>query len=394
MCLQDFAKPEKLREYGVYGANQQGVADEAPAAPVATPDDVRSKVERFLQEMQESVQAECRPRDNDMAEIMRKAARAAEAGRASAEQRHKALQTQVQREEERARQTDSLAQFRKETFANEETARRKLEEVGWDLARALDSYLPETTLASSNFKAAYDEEAGAEGQMGYGLAVAEIIQGYCKWSQLHGAGVGFNPEGRQFLKELQREALDNPEDDIEVMALRMWTSATTMQGAEGAEFCKMLNFAARRDDKDESLALASVVRGINKLCVTADGNAEGAVHPPDNVCYRGGGFPHVRYRAFFEKRRKFRQPAFFATSFSEAVARRFIEMRGGSDCVLWRVRIDPERKCVHVNLVKKTNFPGEEVRPLGVAADLQVRSPSALVCRRSTSLPLTRSSLW
>ena len=43
-------------------------------------------------------------------------------------------------------------------------------------------------------------------------------------------------------------------------------------------------------------------------------------------------------RSFFVKRRKFRQPAYLATSFSEAVARHFLAMRGGSDCVLWRVR--------------------------------------------------------
>ena len=58
--------------------------------------------------------------------------------------------------------------------------------------------------------------------------------------------------------------------------------------------------------------------------------------------------------------RKFRQPAYLATSFSEQVARRFVRMRGGNDCVLWRVRIDAERKCRHVNLVTKTNVPGEE----------------------------------
>ena len=28
--------------------------------------------------------------------------------------------------------------------------------------------------------------------------------------------------------------------------------------------------------------------------------------------------------------------------------------------MLWQVRIDSERKCAHVNLVKKTNVPGEE----------------------------------
>ena len=31
--------------------------------------------------------------------------------------------------------------------------------------------------------------------------------------------------------------------------------------------------------------------------------------------------------------------------------------RGGGDCVLWRVRIDAVRKCVHVNLVTK-RVPG------------------------------------
>ena len=28
--------------------------------------------------------------------------------------------------------------------------------------------------------------------------------------------------------------------------------------------------------------------------------------------------------------------------------------------MLWRVRIDPDRKCLHVNLVTKSNVPGEE----------------------------------
>ena len=46
-------------------------------------------------------------------------------------------------------------------------------------------------------------------------------------------------------------------------------------------------------------------------------------------------------RSFFVKGRKFRQPAYLATSFSEGVARQFLAMRGGSDCVLWRVRSVP-----------------------------------------------------
>ena len=34
-------------------------------------------------------------------------------------------------------------------------------------------------------------------------------------------------------------------------------------------------------------------------------------------------------------------------------------MRGGDNCVLWRVRIHSERRCHHVNLVKKTHVGGE-----------------------------------
>ena len=59
--------------------------------------------------------------------------------------------------------------------------------------------------------------------------------------------------------------------------------------------------------------------------------------------------------------RKFRQPAFLATSFSEDVARGFIaDVPAEYPKVLWLVRIDPERKCLHVNFVKTSNVAGEE----------------------------------
>ena len=31
--------------------------------------------------------------------------------------------------------------------------------------------------------------------------------------------------------------------------------------------------------------------------------------------------------------------------------------------IRWYIRIDPARKCVHVNLVKRTNVEGEQVLP-------------------------------
>ena len=81
--------------------------------------------------------------------------------------------------------------------------------------------------------------------------------------------------------------------------------------------------------------------------------------PPDNLCFRGGGFDE-QYRSFFVKGREFRQPAYFATSFSRAVADAFIARAVVASKVRWLVRIDDVRKCAHVNLVQKTNVPGEE----------------------------------
>jgi hypothetical protein len=71
-----------------------------------------------------------------------------------------------------------------------------------------------------------------------------------------------------------------------------------------------------------------------------------------------GGFDD-RYCSFCVSGRQFRQPAYLATSFSRAGAG-FLARSGSASKVLWLVRIDPLRKCVHVNLVKRSNVPGEE----------------------------------
>ena len=177
----------------------------------------------------------------------------------------------------------------------------------------------------------------------------------------------------------------NPEElaaeaQIPIAAQRMWTSALPLRGRE---FCFILNYALRADTEDLVEPAAIIARGINRLCVQPEHPEAlrmSVYHPEEDVCFRGGGF-NDDCRDFFAAERKYRQPAYLATSFSEAVARQFIQMRGGNDCVLWRVssprecfthsaqpvalaqvRIDPERKCVHVNLVKRTNVEGEEVR--------------------------------
>ena len=82
-----------------------------------------------------------------------------------------------------------------------------------------------------------------------------------------------------------------------------------------------------------------------------------ATHPPDDVCFRGGGFDN-KHRSFFTTNQEFRQPAFLATSFSESVADGFIRrVPTQFDKVKWLIRIDPVHKCHHVNLVTK-RVPG------------------------------------
>ena len=126
------------------------------------------------------------------------------------------------------------------------------------------------------------------------------------------------------MKGLQTEAMENSAelakpDQIPVAAQRMWTSALSLAGRE---FCFIVNYAGREDTPEFVDPLALFARAINKNCVTDRGPAATsnmAKHPPDNVCFRGGGFLD-EHRGFFTPGQKFRQPAFLATSFSRTVA--------------------------------------------------------------------------
>ena len=270
--------------------------------------------------------------------------------------------------DEQSRQDGLVRDFTAACFTDEATARGFLERAGWVLrdamlgasGRAEDcGYLPSSsvagrTLEASNFKPAYIDAAVPEGPMDLGGALTKLLEGHCA-----SEGIEWKAEGLPFLQQLQKEAMRHMDDPIEEMMQRMWTSALRLRDRE---FCFILNSAVRGDAAALADATAALSRGINTLCVTAGtlrGEAVAVTHPPNNVCLRGGGFDD-KYRGFFVQGRKFRQPAFLATSFSEQVARKFIGWSSMPVKCLWRVRIDPERKCGHVNLVRKTNVQGEE----------------------------------
>ena len=208
------------------------------------------------------------------------------------------------------------------------------------------------TFASSNFKHIYEKTKVPAGPMQMGAALNGLVKSYCQQTDIPWD----NDEGQRFFEHLEQEAMQNAQELTTALpqaAQRMWTSAKTLRSKE---FCAILNHALR-DDAPELIEYSAVlVRAINQLCVTS-GNVT-AVHPPDLVCFRGGGFDE-QCRDFFVAGVQFRQPAYVATSFSRDVARRFIARAAGAR-VLWLIKIDRHRKCAHVNLVHKSNVPGEQ----------------------------------
>lgn len=213
--------------------------------------------------------------------------------------------------------------------------------------------LAQRTLESSNFRASYITATPPGDPMTLGLLLGDLIRGHCLKHS-----IPWDTEGKPYLDRLNQQVMANSQELTSASSVpgavqRMWTSALQLGGRE---FCSILNAAVRDDDASLSEPAARLTRAINMMCVTTAGGAR-AVHPPDNLCVRGGGFDE-QYRTFFVQGKQFRQPAFLPTSFSLSTADSFIaRVPDEYPKVRWLVRIDPERKCVHVNLVTK-RVPG------------------------------------
>ena len=82
------------------------------------------------------------------------------------------------------------------------------------------------------------------------------------------------------------------------------------------------------------------------------------------VCWHGRGFKDTpETRAFFVVGKEYRTPQHLSSSFGRAVAKHFIAraVLGGdvNPYILWKICIDPDLGCDHVNLVTETHVPGE-----------------------------------
>ena len=126
-------------------------------------------------------------------------------------------------------------------------------------------------------------------------------------------------------------------DEIQFIAVRMWTTAATLAGRElcaAIEYriltrphggwsvasralryirrCAIINEAVREDAVDNVVVL---VKALNAFCVTRSGGGvpRPVRWPDNNRSLRGGGLP-PQHRAFFTPGRKYRAPMFVATS--------------------------------------------------------------------------------
>ena len=200
----------------------------------------------------------------------------------------------------------------------------------------------------TRFHGAYRRAKAPASLMKLGGKLTSVIRGYC---EAHDIPYD-DDEGEAFFDELQADMV-GAGDSMAQAVQRMWTSFRELRGQV---FCFILNEVVRNDIASCITPAASLARSINELCVTPEGEEPCPPFPPEFACVRGGGFDN-KYRDFFAPGREFRQPAFLATSFLESTADAFMRRSSLPVKVKWTIRIDPARKCRHVNLVTR-RVPG------------------------------------
>ena len=188
-----------------------------------------------------------------------------------------------------------------------------------------------------------------------------------------------SPSGKKLLRSMS--SLESHKA-LAHFAIVTWTSPMRWRtkGGQGREFCSLINQAIREDGRlsAETLKHAVVIcRAINTVLCRSSSAAKEISAWPDgphasdkhhvsdvaNTTFRGGGLP-ATHLAFYSEGRKFRTSMFMATSFSQAVAKRFMGNRPEPEKtspVIWIVETEGKGKCHHANLVEKMSMVQGEV---------------------------------
>lgn len=203
-----------------------------------------------------------------------------------------------------------------------------------------DTEPDQTTLSTSDFKRLY-RRCDAPEPHAIIMAAEQLVRHYTARAMTpdEPAICGFCARVRA---HLTWAGMHNPRE----MAIRLWTCPVCVQGAE---LCFMLNDALRRDHRGSSQALIAAVTLTEAINAYLLGTTQ-QHWPTDGRCFRGGGLP-TQHRGFFAVGRRYRAPAFVATSFSLEVAMGFAHRCTSGEPVLWTLCFD--RSCKHVAFIAR-----------------------------------------
>eukprot|EP01062_Namystynia_karyoxenos_P006318 TRINITY_DN1220_c0_g1_i5.p1 TRINITY_DN1220_c0_g1~~TRINITY_DN1220_c0_g1_i5.p1 ORF type:complete len:874 (+),score=296.56 TRINITY_DN1220_c0_g1_i5:94-2622(+) len=155
------------------------------------------------------------------------------------------------------------------------------------------------------------------------------------------------------------------------------------------ELCSWTGLAMVCEDNDRPRKRAMAVqRTLNKFLVTVPAEGAGGRFAGDVMAdiwtriegngwqlFRGGGM-HPEHKDWFVPGKRYRQPRVVPTSLSLKVAESFVEQRGKADgCfpVLWVVKIDPARRCCHINYISaEDSFHAEDELPFAAGSVFDV----------------------
>jgi len=230
----------------------------------------------------------------------------------------------------------------------------KLKEENIILKQSLGkiSIEPENNFFLSNYKKIYDLSKVPSKSFEILSAVFKIIEYYCIKTGIQSS------LGEVFYRDLEKEAFNQKHEllgEIPYACQRLWTSALC---TIGKEFCSILNYLIREDDKEIMSEVCLLCKGINKLCTEGRVSKTLIAWPKNYILYRGAGLPD-KYRPFFIKGKKYRVPHFLATSREISTSKSFCK-RQNNPCILYYFHVDKTNGCCHANYVDRTNVDGED----------------------------------
>lgn len=211
--------------------------------------------------------------------------------------------------------------------------------------------LTHSSLATSQFKRLYDEQAVVTFQDELFGALRGILRGYAALkgdTQDHADQLFGVLQQQAFNCRVWQSLVQCDHKEVAKIAVVTWTSAS-IEGLR-VQFCNILNFVLRQDS-GESLRHAVVfTRALTSHLVNRNRGQQNAslMWPNDSLSHRGTNIPRAEL-GFFEKDKPYRVPMFLATSFCEAKAFDFLhrQPRGDQVPVHFKFVIDPVRKCDH-----------------------------------------------